>query len=198
MYDFHDDRWIKNIKQIRPAQKEVMLTFDDGPSRKLHPLLDVLKEKEVPAVFFWQSRLLYKQRPWKRVIQEGHVIASHAHNHKNLTTLPKSEQYKQIKTSVDKIRKITGDNVHYFRPPYGQYNEETMDILKELGLLPVMWQIAACDWENKHTPERIVANVVGHCRPGSIILLHELEQTLTVLPQLIDTIRREGFEFALF
>ncbi|SDH48177.1 polysaccharide deacetylase family protein [Alteribacillus bidgolensis] len=197
MYDFKDERWIKNIEQLRQKDNKVILTFDDGPSRKLEAILDVLKEKQVQAVFFWNSRLLYPQRPWQRVVQEGHKIGSHAHNHKNLTTLTKSEQYKQIKTSVEKIQEMTGLDVQWFRPPFGQYNEETMEILRELCLTPVMWEISSYDWENKSSPEVIVTNVVEHIQEGSIILLHELKQTLKVLPDLIDQIREKGFEFAL-
>ncbi|WP_199256767.1 polysaccharide deacetylase family protein [Alteribacillus sp. YIM 98480] len=197
MYDFKDERWIKNIEQLRQKDNKVILTFDDGPSRKLEEILDVLKEKQVQAVFFWNSRLLYPQRPWQRVVQEGHIIGSHAHNHKNLTTLTKNEQYKQIKTSVEKIQEITGIDVHWFRPPFGQYNEETMEVLRELCLTPVLWEISSYDWENKSSPEMIVTNVVEHIQEGSIILLHELEQTLKILPELIDQMREKGFEFAL-
>lgn len=197
MYDLKDTRWIKNVKQIRKTVKKVVLTFDDGPSRHLNDILDILKDKNVQAIFFWQSRLLYKERSWKRVIDEGHRIGVHGHNHKNLTKLKYEQQYKEIKTSVDHIKEITEVNVQYFRPPFGRYNMDTMFILKDLNLVPVMWEITSYDWENKADPEQIICNVATHIMDGSIILLHELEQTVAILPQLIDSIREKGFGFTL-
>lgn len=197
MYDLSDDRWIKNGNQLRPIKKKVILTFDDGPSRYLNAVLDILKDKHVQAMFFWQSRLLFKDRPWKRILNEGHQIGAHTHTHKNLVNLTKEQQYKQIKHNVDKIQEITGTTVKHFRPPFGQYNEDTMWILSHMNLLPIMWEICSFDWQNKNTPDKIVCNINSHIREGSIILLHELEQTVMILPQIIDGIRSKGFDFTV-
>jgi len=197
VYDLQDDRWIINGNQIRPMRNEVILTFDDGPSRHLNSILDILKDKQVQAMFFWQTRLLFKERAWKRILNEGHKIGAHTHTHKNLVKLTKEQQYKQIKNNIDKIQEITGTKATYFRPPFGQYNEDTMSILLNLNLTPVMWEISSFDWDNKNTPENIVCNVDHHIREGSIVLLHELEQTVQILPQMIDSIRGKGFGFAV-
>ncbi|RXI99905.1 polysaccharide deacetylase family protein [Anaerobacillus alkaliphilus] len=196
MYDLQDQRWIKNSKQLDSSiEMKVVLTFDDGPSRQLNRILDILRDRKVSAIFFWQSKLLYKERPWKRVIEEGHAIGAHTYSHKNLVKLRRDQQLKQIKMNISQIEDITGYKVNYFRPPFGQYNEDTMSILDELDLIPMMWEISSYDWENKLTPNRIIYNVVENIMDGSIILLHELEQTVTILPQLIDEVRGKGFEF---
>lgn len=175
----------------------MVLTFDDGPSRSLEPILDILKETRVPAIFFWQSRLFYQQRPWRRIFEEGHRLGSHAHSHVNLTKLDREQQFHQIRTSKKLFEKITGEPLTLFRPPFGQYNEDTMRVLEELQLQPIMWDITSYDWEIKQKPELIVENVLNHIREGSIILLHELPQTLEVLPLLIEGIRENGYEFTL-
>ncbi len=197
MYDLKDDRWIKNANELKATEKKVILTFDDGPSRNLEAILDILREKNVPAIFFWQSKLLYHARPWRRVLEEGHELGAHSINHKNLVNLNYSEQHQQIFKSVDHLEAVTKQKVRYFRPPFGRYNEDTMTILHELGLIPIMWDISSYDWLNKDTPEKIVCNVVNHISDGSIILLHELEQTVTILPTLIDQVREKGYEFTL-
>jgi peptidoglycan/xylan/chitin deacetylase (PgdA/CDA1 family) len=197
VYDLRDERWLKNIQQLGIVEKRVVLTFDDGPSRQLPEILKILKEKDVKAYFFWQSRLLYPLRPWKKVIEDGHVIGSHSENHKNLTELTYGEQFQQIKGSVEKIERITGEEVRFFRPPFGQYNENTMDILLKLELIPVMWEISSYDWAHKASPESIVDNVVDHAMDGSIILLHETKQTVKSLPILIDRLKERGFELGL-
>lgn len=152
-------------------KNKVILTFDDGPSRHLSTILDILKMKKVQAMFFWQTRLLFKERVWKRILEEGHQIGAHTHTYKNLVNLTKEQQFKQIKYSIDRIQEITGTKVNYFRPPFGQYNENTMLILRDLKLIPMMWEISSYDWENKYKPEKIVCNIDLHIRGGSVILL---------------------------
>lgn len=194
VYDSEDD-YIKtkvNIKQ----QKSVVLTFDDGPSKVLTNILDVLKKEDVPAVFFWQSRLLYPDRPWKRVLKEGHTIGTHSCKHLNLVNLTYDQQLEDIKRSTKKIEQITGEKVRFFRPPFGQFNSDTIKVADELGLSIVMWRIAAMDWELKDNPEQIISYVVDNLEDGAIILLHELTQTHSILPQLINRIREEGYTFA--
>lgn len=179
------------------AEKSVVLTFDDGPSRILPEILDILKEENVPAVFFWQTRLLHPKRPWTRVIDEGHLIGTHTIKHLNLVNLTYEEQFMQIRNSITHIEEITGKEVKYFRPPYGQFNNNTLEASKQLNVLPVMWRVASIDWELKEDPQQIIKNVTDNLEDGAIILLHELKQTLEVLPQLIRAIREEGYKFML-
>ncbi|MBM7573625.1 polysaccharide deacetylase family protein [Aquibacillus albus] len=178
-------------------KKSVVLTFDDGPSSVLTQTLDILKQEDVPAIFFWQSRLLYPLRPWNRVLDEGHKIGTHTINHPNLANLTFDQQYKQLATSVSEIESITGQKVTLFRPPFGQYNRDTIKAAERLGLTTVMWRIAAIDWELKCDPEQIISNVTDHLEDGAIILLHELQQTVQVLPEIVQTIREKGYEFTL-
>jgi peptidoglycan/xylan/chitin deacetylase (PgdA/CDA1 family) len=176
-------------------KKSVVLTFDDGPGRVLPSLLDILLEEKVPATFFWQSRLLFPQRPWKRVLDEGHQIGTHSTKHVNLAKLSFNEQYADIAGSVEKLESITGKEITYFRPPFGQYNNDTLAVAETLNLVPIMWRISSMDWELKNNPEQIVDNVIQHLEDGAIILLHELPQTLEALPDLIRNIRASGYQF---
>lgn len=176
-------------------QKSVILTFDDGPSSVLSSILDVLKEERVPATFFWQSRLLYDTRPWKRVLKEGHQIGTHSTKHVNLATLSYEKQFEDLSQSIAKIEAITGNKVVYFRPPFGQYNADTLAAARTLNLVPVMWRISSMDWELKNNPEKITSNIVENLEDGAIILLHELHQTLEALPNIINTIKSLGYTF---
>lgn len=178
-----------------PGEKSVILTFDDGPSRVLPQILDVLNQENVPAAFFWQTRLLHPERPWKRVVEEGHQIGTHTVKHSNLVNLPFEKQYKDIKNSIDKIEQVTGAEVTYFRPPFGQFNVDTLRAAKELNVKPVMWRLASMDWELQNNPQQVVCTVRDNLEDGAIILLHELQHTADILPELIQAIRAEGYSF---
>ncbi|WP_231868399.1 polysaccharide deacetylase family protein [Fictibacillus phosphorivorans] len=198
MYDWNNKEiWTNQQNWDRPQSKSLILTFDDGPSSVLIPLLDILKKHDVKAMFFWQSRLLYKKRPWKRVLKEGHMIGGHSLRHRDLTRLSCYEQEHDIHNNIKHIESLTGQKVKYFRPPYGQFNEDTLQVLKKLDVVPFLWEVAGLDWELKHNQNQIVHNVVNYADHGSIILLHELKQTVMILDDLIDELKREGYEFIL-
>ncbi len=192
-----NDPDIKLFNAGHPSKKTVTLTFDDGPARVLPELLDILKEEKVPAVFFWQSRLLYPGRPWKRVLEEGHQLGTHSSKHSNYAKLTPNEQIQDLRKSKLKIESITGHDVKLFRPPFGQYNEHTIAAAKGLGLSTILWRISSMDWELKEEPELIITNVLENLEDGAIILLHELSQTVEALPELIAEIRGKGYEFSL-
>lgn len=178
-------------------KKSVVLSFDDGPSKVLPQVLDILKQENVPAMFFWQSRLLYPARPWQRVLDEGHIIGTHSMKHRNLVELSYEQQYQDIRNSVAHIEKTTGTPVVYFRPPYGRFNSNTLKAAQAMGLTTVMWRIASMDWELTCAPGKIIRNVTENLEDGAIILLHELEQTVAILPQLITAIKEQGYNFSL-
>lgn len=178
-----------------PGEKFVILTFDDGPSRVLPQILDVLKQENVPAAFFWQTRLLHPERPWKRVLEDGHQIGSHTVKHSNLVNLPFEKQYKDIQNSINKIEQVTGAKVTYFRPPFGQFNADTLRAAEALDVKPVMWRVASMDWELQNNPQQVVCTVRDNLEDGAIILLHELQHTADILPDLIRAIREQGYEF---
>lgn len=198
MYDRIDHRVITHLQQLTDVlQKSVVITFDDGPGRYLPGILDILKSESVPAVFFWQTRLLHPERPWKRLLAEGHRIGSHSCKHPDLRRMEFQEQYNELFYSKQKIENITGQAVRYFRPPFGQYDSCTLKALTALNMIPVMWSTASLDWELKDRPEQIVSNVVSHLEAGAIILLHELPQTLLILSELIQQIRSQGYTFTI-
>ncbi|WP_409300256.1 polysaccharide deacetylase family protein [Peribacillus sp. SCS-155] len=193
MYDSTDSNVLTTVDS--PQKKSVALTFDDGPSKVLPQILDVLQAENIPAAFFWQSRLLHRKRPWERVLSEGHQIGTHSMKHRNLTALSYEEQYQDIANSIKSIEDITGQKVKYFRPPFGQFNNDTILAAKALNITPVMWKISSMDWELKCDPQQIITNVIENLEEGAIILLHELQQTLDVLPELIEEIRAKGYHF---
>ena len=61
-------------------------------------------------------------------------IASHSNNHYSLKEMDFENQYKEIKESLNIISSIDGANKSYFSYPYGEYNQDTLKIMKSLGL----------------------------------------------------------------
>ncbi|AQQ55082.1 polysaccharide deacetylase [Planococcus lenghuensis] len=195
MYDSEDPAVI--VSDPGQEEKSVILTFDDGPGKFLPEILDVLSEEKVPAMFFWQTRLLYPARPWQRVLAEGHVIGTHTVKHPNLVRLSEEQQLHELRSSIEQLEAVTGIRPRYFRPPFGQYDQATLRTAETLELTPVMWRIASLDWELRDDPAAIVTNVVENLEDGAVVLLHELPQTVSVLQKLIQAIKEKGYTFKL-
>jgi len=194
VYDCTDNAWEYHPQH---PQGRIVLTFDDGPSRHLLPILHILHQKNVPAVFFWTAELLHPREPWQQVVAAEHQIGTHSLRHRDFSSLDFTTQKTDLASSIERIEAVTGLRPRYFRPPFGQANADTYRAATELDVQLVMWRVASMDWELRENPQQIIRNVVEHLEDGAIILLHEFEQTLEVLPELIDQIRNSNFEFTL-
>lgn len=187
--------------------KYVALTFDDGPDPLYTPkILDILKEKNVPATFFLigKNAEAYPEIA-KRIVAEGHSIGNHTYSHKSLIPLSAKNTYKEIKNAEAAIEEATGIRPTLFRPPRGVYSGYARKLLKEERYTLVLWDVSTEDWAEL-APKKIVANVINRVKPGSIILLHDSGDLLTfrggnrnstvkALPEIIDKLRDEGYEF---
>ena len=70
------------------TEKLIAITFDDGPGAYTAQLLDELAARDVKATFFVSGyRAANYPETLKRMVSEGHQLASHTQNHENLNTL---------------------------------------------------------------------------------------------------------------
>jgi len=187
--------------------KYVALTFDDGPDPVYTPeILDILKEKDVRATFFLVGKNVnsYPEIA-KRIVEEGHSIGNHTYSHRSLIPLTAKSTYKEVKDAETAIDEATGVRPTLFRPPRGVYSNYVRGLLKEEGYTLVLWDLSAVDWAEL-APKKIVTNVKNRVKPGSIILLHDSGDLIThrggnrastvkALPEIIDTLRAQGYEF---
>ncbi len=123
------------------------LTFDDGPTHLTAQLLDSLKEENTKATFVvLGSQAKRYPKLIKRMLNEGHEVASHGYAHANLRLVSYEEAYADIKTTYDLLHSL-GAKVNYFRPPYGKYNGDVRDIVEQLGMSVLLWSVDSRDWE---------------------------------------------------
>ena len=107
-------------------EKKVAITFDDGPDAKTTELLlDGLKARKVRATFFVIGEKA-EQNPELicRMSDEGHLIGNHTYSHVQLNMLSSSQACSQVKAANDVIKEITGQEVIYLRPPYGEWDHK--------------------------------------------------------------------------
>jgi len=201
-----------NIDQIGAADNKIAVTFDDGPDIRWTPkILDILKEKNVPATFFVIG-VDASQFPQivKREYAEGHDVGNHTYTHPSFDDISKTEIHWQLNLTERLIESTIGVKSILFRPPYGidhqpEYAEEVaqLPVAQDMGYLIIGQKIDAHDWrqvDGKQIPaQEIVDNVIRQAGMGNIILFHdgggERANTVAALPQIIDKLRAEGYQF---
>ena len=177
--------------------KCIALTFDAGPSKHTAQLLDVLKEKQVPATFFLLGRKHIDRYPdmVKRMAAEGHEVASHTWTHKILTQIEPEEIREELSRPNDAIERITGRRPTLMRPPQGRTNDTVQGIAREMGLSEVLWSVTAKDYET-NDPDLITKRVLDQADRDGIILLHPLHKgTVPAMPGILKELRAQGYTF---
>ncbi len=190
-----------NIKQANTSEKLVALTFDDGPEILNTPkILDILKEKGVPATFFVMGKQI-KEFPdeMKRIVNEGHAIANHTYTHYDSRRIWTDKLRKEIQSTQEEMARVVGKKPDIFRPPYGSFSKADMRLLNELGMRNILWSVDTLDWSGT-TAEDILKIVHRDISPGGIVLQHNfqsdrLKGTVVALPKIIDELKAKGYRF---
>ncbi|MED1745462.1 MULTISPECIES: delta-lactam-biosynthetic de-N-acetylase [Brevibacillus] len=183
------------------SKKELFLTFDNGYENGFTPrILDILKEKKVPATFFVTGHYV-KDQPelLKRMTAEGHIIGNHSWSHPDMTQISNE----RIKEELDKVKQavaeVTGQKeMAFLRPPRGIFSDRTLAVSKKLGYTNVFWSIAYKDWDTKAQKGWKYAydSVLAQLHPGAVILLHSVSRdNAEALCKIIDAARAQGYEF---
>lgn len=176
--------------------KCIALTLDDGPSPQTHLILDELATLKAPATFFVVGRqTAHYAKELRRMVADGHTIGNHSWSHPWFWKLSPSAMRTELDKTDAEIRKLTGVEPHYLRPPYGNVNGAVRKAAKSRGLAIVDWSIDPQDWKDRNT-KVVVKRVVAAARPGAIILSHDLYPTTRkAIGPIITQLRAKGYVF---
>ena len=185
------------IWEISNDNKEVFLSFDDGP----HPevtlkVLEILERYNAKATFFCIGKNVKKYPDvYAQVLEKGHSVGNHTYSHLNGWKTEDKEYLHDIRLAKQYI------DSELFRPPYGRItNFQRLQLpLPAYRLKNVMWSVLSGDFDPKVTNEKCVANVTLHAKAGSIIVFHDSEKAagkmLYALPLVLDYLRDKGYSF---
>ena len=180
------------------ARPAIAITFDDGPHPDFTPrLLDTLKEANIKATFFMVGRCVVTYpNIVKRMVDEGHEVASHSWSHPLLTSLGDAAVESQMRRTHDAIIKACGVTPTLYRPPYGGTRLSQRKRIHEMfGYLTILWDVDPLDWQSPRTTQKVHDRVVQGARPGSIILCHDIhETTVDAMPATLADLKARGFE----
>lgn len=157
-------------------------------------MLDIFDEKDIKITFFiggeWAND---NPELLRKMVSDGHELGNHGYYHKHHSQLNMDENRKEISQTEDVIHKLTGVKTVLFAPPYGEFNDTTLEAADSLGYKTIMWSIDTIDWRREGA--QIITNrVLKDPHNGAIILMHPVEDTIEALPTIIEELKHRGFE----
>ncbi|MBT2402429.1 polysaccharide deacetylase family protein [Streptomyces sp. ISL-87] len=184
---------------VAPEDKVVFLTFDDG-AEKAPEFLKMAADLKLPiSMFLTDSVAASDYGHFEKLRDNGSAstINNHTLTHPNLRTLPFAAQKKEICGQQDRLEKRFGNRPTLFRPPYGNYNDDTLRAASDCGLSRVVLWRVSMQINNFQYAEG------SALKPGDIILAHfrgpaelkgstEIEMTTRMLRRIQDQGYRIG------
>ena len=176
--------------------KEIWLTFDDGPTPEVTPwILSVLKKENVKATFFLVGQQIEEfPELVGAIIKDGHKIANHSYSHKN-GWLTNKEKYLE---DIDNCQELMPNN-KLFRPPYGKITKAQITALKEEYKI-ILWDILSYDFQQNRSPKRVQENIINNTSAASIIVMHNNQMSFKnlqlILEDTIQQLKAKGYNFS--
>ena len=142
--------------------KTVAIAFDDGPDNTTASLTGTVLNAlafpnvSIPAMFFEIGQKVAKNpQISKQVSNAGYIIGDHTWDHTSSTLLTSPEVQSEVTEAASEIQTATGNAPRYFRPTYGDYNTQSMQVWNSLNYYVIMWSIDTRDWVVGSTPQSV-------------------------------------------
>lgn len=181
--------------------KEVVLTFDDGPWPVNTPsVLKTLAEECTKAIFFPIGKhATYYPEILKQVAEQGHTIGSHTWSHANLNNkkLTEAQQKEEIEKGFSAVKWALGNAPSpFFRFPALQHPPAMVTYLGERNV--AIWSCDLDSFDFKASKaEKIVDTVMTKLDKNGkgIVLMHDFQKhTAEALPELMKRLKAGGYK----
>jgi len=208
---FQTDKKATNVQN-----KEIYLTFDDGPMPEITPwVLQNLSKYKAKATFFCIGENVKKHpKIFQKIISEKHSIGNHTYNHLNGWKTKKEEYLSNIEEAEISLRSSVGSlwpsvktrttknkqlTTNLFRPPYGKIKINQSNKILKKGYDIIMWDVLSGDFDLSLSKEKCLKNVLKNTRSGSIVVFHDSEKAFKnleyVLPKVLAYFTKKGYIF---
>jgi peptidoglycan/xylan/chitin deacetylase (PgdA/CDA1 family) len=194
------------------ADKEVVLTFDDGPfPPTTRRVLSALADQCVQATFFLIGQnAAHNPDLVRKISAEGHSIGHHSWSHRILGRIPQAAAEQEVDRGITAVEEITGkpraqgtagqsgaiiEPTRFFRFPGFVSTPRLLDELNGRNMVIFGADLWASDW-NKMTPDQELNQIIGRLKAArkGIILFHDIKaQTAAMLPSFLRFLKDNGY-----
>ncbi len=183
---------------VETEEKKIAISFDAAwGNDDTEQLINILKEYDVPATFFVVGAWVDKYpESVKQLHDAGHKVQNHSNTHPHMPDLSREQMVAELKACNEKIAAVTGETPVLFRPPYGDYDNASIEATESIGMYTIQWDVDSLDWKDNATPDSICKRVTSKVKNGSIVLFHnDADYTPEALPTILKCLKDEGYEF---
>jgi len=193
------------------ADKEVVLTFDDGPfPPTTRRVLAALSDQCVRATFFLIGQnAAHNPDLVRKIVADGHTIGHHTWSHRILGRVDQTVAEQEIDRGIAAVEDITArpqtqrtvgwsgpaEPTRFFRFPGFVSTPKLLDELNGRNMVIFGADLWASDW-NKMTPDQELGQIIGRLKAArkGIILFHDIKaQTASMLPSFLRFLKDNGY-----
>ena len=162
-------------------------------------IFETLKREQVPATIFVSGRWVEQHADAMTDLAQSPLIefGDHSYDHPHMRSLLPEQMAREIDTTEATLARY-GKRGVAFRPPYGEWSQGVLQVLREKQLPVVLWDVVSGEPSDQISANGIVRNVLTRTRAGSIIVFHingRGWRTADALPMVIAQLRGRGFRF---
>jgi polysaccharide deacetylase family sporulation protein PdaB len=184
---------------VQTEEKKIALTFDAAwGDEDTEEIMSILEQHNVHVTFFMTGGWVDSYPDdVKMIYSKGHELGNHSENHKNMSQLSSDEIEAELQSVHDKVKELTGYEMKVFRPPYGDYDDEVVTTVNDMGYACIQWDVDSLDWKD-YGVDSIIQTVCEHkhLSNGSIILMHNgAKYTAQALDTLLTNLEEQGYQF---
>ncbi|QTL98400.1 polysaccharide deacetylase family protein [Iocasia frigidifontis] len=183
------------IYKVNRHDQKISITLDGTwGAEHTEEILKIFKENDVKITFFFAGYWLKKYPDLvKKIAADGHEIGNHTFTHPHCNSLSREKLSKELEDTSNLIKSLIGSSSPYFRPPYGEYNNQVIRTANELGYQVIQWSIDSLDWKEPGV-DYIVDRVINNVESGDIILMHNnAPDTPASLKILLPKLKEMGY-----
>ena len=132
---------------VETEEKKIAISFDAAwGNDDTETLINILDEYDVPATFFVVGAWVDKYpESVKQLSDAGHRIENHSNTHPHMPQLSVTQMTNELTACNEKIAAITGRTPTLFRPPYGDYDNNTIDATNNTNMACIQWSVDTID-----------------------------------------------------
>ena len=175
-------------------KKQISLMFNVYENTEVvYGIIEVLERYNARCTFFvggcWADD---NAEALKKIVDSGNEVANHGYFHKDHKKLTYEQNKKEIVNTEKVVYALCGAKTTLFAPPSGSYSKTTVSCAEDLGYKVIMWTKDTIDWRDKDT-SLIYRRATQNISNGDLILMHPKEQTLQILPKILEYYANLGY-----
>lgn len=179
-------------------EKEIALSFDAAwGAEDFYDIMDILDKHDVKVTFFMTGGWVEENPECvKELVKRGHDLGNHSEHHYDMTTISESEMKEELMKVHKKVKDLTDYEMFLFRPPYGAYNNQVINVAKECKYYPIQWSVDSLDWKD-YGVDSIIKTVCENeaLDSGAIILCHNgAKYTAQALDDMLTRLEDSGYQ----